>query len=224
LDKLYNVSSTLQSIKQVVQNNSHSAAVTQTNSFLNSTAYDITKSTDPTLGNNDISAIIAQMNGWTDSSTNIYQKGCNPASFDTWVQSNNLCPNGYTYTAGGGTLGNKDCIPFTEFTGSQASTRYSVQTACASSGSTDFTSVGQAASAYTTNLNKYVTDNSNLVNQLIANSNIIDNSFVSMSSKLLGSLDKVNGIITPLVNIFQSLVGDQGIFAFINCCKIFFLF
>lgn len=41
-----------------------------------------------------------------------------------------------------------------------------------------------------------------------------------MSEKLLLMLTNINGIIEPLVKIFNQFVGDAGIFALINCSKI----
>jgi predicted PurR-regulated permease PerM len=208
----------------MIQNNTNSIAIAQANTQLNLFINDITKTTDPLLSTNDISAIMTEWNEWTDSSLNKYQKNCNSASYDRWVQTIELCPSDYTASAGGGILGNKNCIIFTDFSGGQAYSRYSIQTGCANSGSPDFNSVAQAAANYTTNINKYYNDNKDLANQIITNNNNLEKSFVGMSGKLMGSLDKVEGIITPLVSIFQSLVGDKGLFTLIDCGKFIFYF
>ena len=40
-----------------------------------------------------------------------------------------------------------------------------------------------------------------------------------MANKLITSLNQVSGVINPLVNIFQSIVGNNGLFKLIDCSK-----
>ncbi len=219
LDQLYQVSYTLSTTQATITANQHSIAIAQLNSYYNNTMNDITASTDKTLGNNDISSILTELRGWSDASLGKYSNGCSPAPKDVFVQNSALCPSGYAYAANGGTLGSQNCAAFTQFTGTTASQRYSGLTGCAASGSSDFTSVASAVSAYTTALNQYVSDNNALLNQLVANNNNLDQSFVQSAQKLSNSLTQIKGVIDPLFQLFQNIVGNQGLFSLINCGK-----
>ena len=217
LDKLYNVSYTLSTTKAQIAANKNSQVVTSLNTQYTSMQNDISTSTDPTTGNNHVANILNAFRGWTDSNLNTNQKGCSPSAQDVWVQSKSLCPADFSY-APSGNLGNKNCLVFPESTAAQASSRYSSQTGCAA-GNADFSSVSLAVSAYVTALNKYVADNKALLDTLIANNNALDQSFQSMAAKLMTSLDNISGVITPLYDIFNNIVANQGLFSMINCCK-----
>jgi hypothetical protein len=218
LDKLYQVSYTLSSTKTQIQNYSKSQAISKINSQYNNMINDITLTTSAAQGNNDITAILNEYRGWTDSSINKYQKGCSPSAQDVWSQSKDKCLSDYTYIANGGKVGDKNCVLIPEFSGASATTRYATQTGC-TGGSTDFATVALAANAYVTSLNQYINDNKALLNQLIANNNNIDTNFSEMATQLLASLNKISGVIDPLVTLFQNIVGNNGLFKLINCGK-----
>ena len=184
LDQLYQVSYTLSTTKTTIKANNKSKAVAQVNTQYTNMINDISLTTSAAQGSNDINAILTEMRAWTDSSIAKYQKGCSPAANDVWVQSQAKCLSDYPYTANGGTLGNKNCVLFPEFSGNSATSRYASLTGCAA-GSTDFSNVGQAVGAYAAALNQYVADNRALINQLIANNNNLDQSFIEMSNNLL---------------------------------------
>lgn len=216
LDKLYQVSYTLSQTRDQIKNYTKSQAVSRINAQYNSMINDITLTTSGAQGNNDITAILNEYRGWTDSSLSKYQKGCSPSSQDVWAQSKEKCLNDYSYVANGGKLGDKNCVLIPEFSGATASTRYATQTGC-TGGSTDFATVALAANAYINSLNQYINDNKALLNQLIANNNNIDTNFSDMNTQLLASLNKISGVIDPLVALFQNIVGNNGLFKLINC-------
>jgi len=172
--------------------------------------------TSPTLGQNNINAIINELRGWSDSSQNKYQTQCNPASLDAWVHNVQSCPSGYT---NGGPLGSRSCLLLTDNTATTVNTRYSSQTACKVSGSTDFTTVVEAIRTYVEELNTYIQSNKNLIDELIANNNVIDGKFVAIAERVINFLTRMSNIIQPLVELFENIVGDQGLFKIVNCGK-----
>jgi len=223
LDNLYQVSYTLSQTRSLIKNNTNSIAIAALNDQYKSMISDISLTTQSIPGDNTIQAMITQANGWSDSTKNLYQKECSVSATDAYVSNVNSCPSGYTYSTTGGSVGKQNCLLFSDFTGSQMSSRYSSVSGCQSSGSTDFTSVSQALSAYTDALNSYNSANKALLNQIIAQNDVLNQSFVNMSAKLLANLDQINGVISPLNDLFQNIVGQNGLFTLINCSKFIFL-
>lgn len=219
LSQLYNISFQINSYDATIKANQNSEVITNQTAEYNKIINDITLSTDSSDGNNDITAVMTQWRDWSDASQNVYQKSCSPAAYDVWVQTGSTkCPSGYTYSTSGGSLGNKNCIPFTAFTGN-INTRYTSMSGCSSSGSSDFTSVSDADIAYYNGMNSYTTDNSNLLSNLISTNNDMNKSFVTMANDLLTTLSDVKTVTDPLYNLFQSIVGQNGLFTLINCRK-----
>ena len=170
--------------------------------------------TDSTYDTNDITSILSEFRGWTDAGQYEYQKGCSPATYDVWVQSLSKCPAGYPQGAG---IGSQSCLLIPNFTGAQAQTRYSNQSGCQSPGTNDFTSTSQAADAYVTNINQYISENTDLLNQLISQNGDINTEFVNIAQNVLIFLDNMEGVLQPLIDIFETLVGNNGIFSIVNC-------
>lgn len=209
-------------VETEIKANNHSAAIIKINENYANFVSDITKTTDSiTHGNNDLTYIFNQWQGWTDDSKNMYQKGCTDSSRDQWAQSQSKCISGYSYiTAGSSSYGNNYCLLYTEWSSTQLDSRYSTKPSkCSPSGSSDFSSVSQAASAYYSKINTYTNSNKDLISKLSNVNTDLDNSFTSMATKLLGSIDQIKGIITPLVQIFNSILGSGGFYDLINCCK-----
>jgi hypothetical protein len=181
---------------------------------------DIILTTSPDLGQNNINIILNELRGWSDANQNKYQSDCQPNSLDAWVHNVDNCPTDYTK---GGSIGSKSCLLLTDFNADSASLRYSTQTGCKISGSTDFNSVAQAVSRYVEELNTYIQSNKDLINELIANNNDINDKFVAIAQRVLDFLDRMSGIINPLVELFEKIVGDSGLFNIVNCGKYMFL-
>lgn len=72
-------------------------------------------------------------------------------------------------------------------------------------------------------MSSFYNNNGQLINEIQVDQTNLNTSFSDMSGKLLTLLEKVDGIISPLVKIFSNLVGNSGLFSLINCCKLFFL-
>ncbi|MFN9905436.1 MAG: hypothetical protein ACK56F_04830, partial [bacterium] len=155
-------------------NNTNSIAISKLNDQYKSMISDISLTTQGYPGDNTIEAMISQANGWSDDSKNLYQKGCSSKATDAFVSNTNNCPSGYTYSATGGSVGDKNCLLFSDFNEAQISSRYSSVSGCQSSGSADFTSVSQALSEYTKALNSYNNDNKALLNQIIAQNDVLN--------------------------------------------------
>ena len=170
--------------------------------------------TDNTYGNNDISAILSQFRGWTDAGTNMYQKDCTPPTYDVWTHNPSKCPSGYNQGAG---IGSQSCLLITGYTGTQAQTRYNTQSGCQNLGTQYFPSDSEAAKNYVTNLNQYIIDNTNLLNNLITQNGVLDDKFANISQKVIIFLGNMQGVITPLITIFESIVGNSGLFDIVNC-------
>lgn len=219
MNSLYQVSLTLQSTKSTLQGNTNSVAIESINMNYNNIINDITLTTDIGYNYNDITSVLSEFRGWTDAGQNEYQKGCTSPTYDVWVQSLSQCPAGYPHNAA---IGLQSCLLIPNFSGAQAQSRYSGLSGCQSSGNIDFSSTSQAAQAYVTNLNKYISDNTNLVDQLISQNAVINTKFVSIAQDVLTFMNNMQGVIQPLIGIYKSLVGSNGIFSIVNCGKILF--
>ena len=217
LDQLYQVSYNLSVTSNTIETYKKSEAIKKLNSFYTSAINDVSLTTDQTLGNNDISSIYQEFRKWTDVSSNPSLKDCSPNPQDVWVQSQELCPGAYTYVTDGA-VGNKNCLAYTKFSASSVSSRYSSLSGCKYT-TNDFSSVSTSVSAYTSTLNSYISENTALLNQLINNNNVLDASFSQMAVKLSDSLNKIKGVIDPLYNLFQEVVGSNGLFTLVNCSK-----
>ena len=171
----------------------------------------------------DISFVLSEWRWWTDANQNSYQKGCTDASKDQWVQNRTKCDNGYSYLlAGSNDYGNNYCLLYPEWSASQASSRYSTKPSkCSPSGSNDFTSINTASDAYYSKITSYTQANKDLLNKLKNVNSDLDSGFSSMATKLLNSIQQIQGILTPLVNIFNTIVGENGFFTLINCSNLY---
>jgi len=224
LDKLYNVSNILVDTKNQIMSNKNSMAITAINFRLDISKKNIILTTDTRL-NSD--ALINQFLEWiayTDSSlSGTYQKGCSSNTKDYWVSDQSTCPASYTYVPTGGSgVGSPSCLVLSEWTSAQVSSRYAtVPAGCAATGSSDFSTVSNAANTYFNAMSAYSSDNSKLIDEIKNEHVTINSSFTSMAEKLLDLLTKVEGIITPLVDIFKKFVGNSGLFSILNCCKNF---
>lgn len=222
VDTLYAAAQSLSDVMNQINNNSNSQAITEINIRFGNFSSDITQTTDSvTHGNNDLTYVFNQWQGWTDSNQNMYQKGCSSNTKDQWVQNQNKCSSGYTYIASGSSsIGSNYCAVYPEWTSSQVSSRYSSQpSGCSASGSTDFASVQSAATNYYDKVTLYTTSNTNLLNKMTSTNNDLNSSFQSMAKKLSTSISNISGILNPLVKIFNDILGTNGFFSLINCCK-----
>jgi len=171
--------------------------------------------------------VFLEWNAYTDSSVQgSYQKGCSSNTRDYWVSDSTTCPSSYTLIQGGGSnIGNPSCLVLSDWTSAQVNSRYGAAPAgCGATGSSDFTTVTTAASSYFNSMSSYSVDNSKLIDEIKTEHTNINSSFTSMAEKLLDLLNKIDNIISPLVNIFKQFVGDSALFSLINCCKIFLFF
>lgn len=227
LDKLYNVSYVLVDTKNQINTNKNSLAITSINSQLDEAKKNIILTTDTTYNSDALVNQFLEWNAYTDSSVSgTYQRGCSSNTKDYWVTDQKNCPGSYTYLASGGSaVGSNSCLVLSEWTATQVSSRYGAAPAgCGATGSSDFSTVSNAATSYFNAMNAYSTDNSLLIDDVKKQNLEINNSFTSMADKLLELLGKVEGIITPLVDIFKNLVGNSGLFQIINCGMGFFIF
>jgi hypothetical protein len=180
---------------------------------------DIRLTSDSSNGNNDINIILSEFNKWSDSSlATTYQKSCSAATKDNWVQNNTQCASDYTYLAAGGSSSSKSCLALIDWSDSQVSSRYGA-TGC-TGGNTDFTSVSQAALAYFQNLKAFIASNTDLLNKLISENDNLNSQFISMASNLLTTLNNIDGIIQPLITIFNDSLGNSGFASIVNCSNI----
>jgi len=219
LNSLYQVSIKLESTKSILQGNTNSVEIESINMSYNNFINDITLTTDAGYNYNDITSIFNEFRGWTDAGQNKYQKGCSSPTYDVWVQSLSQCPAGYPHNAA---LGSQNCLLVPNFSGAQAQSRYSSLSGCQSPNNPDFSSTSQAAQAYVTNLNQYIADNTNLLNQLISKNAEINTKFVIIAQDVLTFMYNMQGVIQPLIGIYKSLVGDNGIFSIVNCGKMLY--
>lgn len=227
LDRLYNVSYVLVDTKTQITTNKNSLAITSINSQLDEAKKNIILTTDTSYNSDAIANQFLEWNAYTDSSVSgSYQRGCSSNTKDYWVSDQKTCPASYTYLAAGGSaVGSNSCLVLSEWSAAQVSSRYGAAPAgCGATGSADFTTISNAATTYFNAMTSYSTDNSRLIDEIKAQHTDINNSFTSMADKLLELLTKVEGIITPLVNIFKTFVGNSGLFQILNCCKKFLLF
>jgi len=224
LDKLYNVSNVLVNTKNQINANKNSIAISSINSQLDDAKNNIVITTDLTYNQDALVNVFLEWNAYTDSSVKgSYQKSCTSNTRDYWVSNATLCPDSYTLiNAGGSNIGNPSCLVLSSWSASQVSTRYgTAPSGCGPTGSSDFSTISSASTTYFNSMTSYSNDNSNLIDEVKAETSNINSSFTSMAGKMLDLLTRVDGVISPLVDIFQKFVGDQGLFSLINCCKFF---
>ena len=172
------------------------------------------------MGTDSLISQFAQYNLWGDYNANpTFQKGCSSNTRDFWTTDLTTCKSSYVKaTAGSASNGDPNCLVYGDWTATQVNSRYSARPAgCGASGSTDFSSVSSAMTSYYGAFKSYSTANTDLIDQLEAQTNSLNNSFTSMSEKLLVLIKNIDGIINPLVDIFKNLVGDSGLFQVVNC-------
>ena len=225
LEKLYNVSNTLITTRKQIEQNKNSIAIESINKNLDSIKVNFAASSDTSLGSDSLISQFAELNNWSDYNSNpTYQKGCSSNTRDFWTTDLTYCKSGYI-KANSGTESNGDpnCLIYGDWSAGQVSTRYASRPAsCGATGSPDFSSVSGAINSYYSAFKTYSTANSDLINQLEGETNTLNNSFIYMSGNILTMLQNIDGIITPLVDIFQKFVGDSGLFQLINCCNFFY--
>lgn len=225
LDKLYNVSYILVDNKNQIKSNKNSIAISSINSQLDEGKKNIILTTDTSYNSDALLNQFLEWNAYTDSSVSgTYQRSCSSNTKDYWVSDQKTCPSSYTYVpSGGANIGSTSCIVFSEWSASQVSSRYaSAPSGCGATGSADFSTISNAATTYFNAMTSYSTENSNLIDEIKADHTNINSSFTSMADKLLDLLLKVEGIITPLVDIFKTFVGNSGLFQILNCSKYIF--
>jgi hypothetical protein len=209
LSDFYDQTSYLKSMSTRLSANLGSKMVVQINQQYQDAMKDISKTTDSkTHGNDDIGSLFTSFNGVTEPSSG----GC---SHDQWVSDSSLCSTGtghsYSSAQSPASLGTKTCLAVPDWSSSSAGARY--PTDCTVNGQ----SVSTVAGSYVGSLNTYMTNNKALLNKLTAANNDIDTQFKSTTAKLKTNLDQVNGVITPLSNVFESILGTSGFFSLINC-------
>lgn len=222
MDRLYNVSNTLIDTRNQISNNRNSIAVTSINTQLDDQKKNILLTTDSSYNSDAIANVFSEWNAYTDSSIqNTYQKGCSSFSKDYWVSDPKTCPASYNYIQSGSIAnGTPSCLVLSEWSSAQVNSRYAASpTGCGSTGSTDFQTISGASNNYFSAMTDYSKENSNLIDEIKTEHTKINNSFESMAVNLLDLLGRIDGIISPLVSIFNTFVGNNGLFSFINCCK-----
>lgn len=222
MEKLYNVSNTLIQTKKQIEENRNSIAIQTINKNLDSLKVNFAATTDNSLGSDSLVSQFAQLNLWSDYNSNpTYQKGCSSNTRDFWTTDLTYCKSGYVKAnAGSEPKGDPNCLVYGEWSAAQVNTRYSTRPGgCGNSGSSDFSNVSGALNSYYNAFKTYSTANTELIGKLETETNSLNNSFVSMSGNLLTMLQKIDGIISPLVRIFQQFIGDAGLFQLVNCCK-----
>jgi hypothetical protein len=209
-------------MKQTIIENKNSIAIKTINENLDKLKLNFVPTTDSSLNSDAILNQFFEFIAFTDYSEKVsYQKGCSSNTKDYWVPDNTTCPSSYTYIKGGeSNIGSPSCLVLSEWTSAQVNTRYaSAPSGCGPTGSSDFTTVSSAASSYFNSMNAYSSDNGKLIDEIKTEHVKINSSFTRMADLLLDLITKLDGILTPLVAIFNKFVGESPLFALINCCK-----
>ena len=225
LDKLYKVSNTLIQTKKTIIENKNSIAIETINKNLDDLKVNFQDVTNLALyGTDAIVNQFGQYNKWTNYETpDTYQKSCSSNSNDFWTTSLTKCENGYVKVNGGTAAGgDKNCLILSEWSSSQQTARYTIRPeGCSTTtGSSDFNTVKGAASAYYSSFNTFSASNSLLIDQIEKDNGELNTTFTSMSTKLLNLITSIDGIISPLVDLFNKFVGDAGIFQLVNCSNL----
>jgi len=205
-----------------VKNNSNSMAISSINLQLDNLKKNIISTTDTSYNSDALINQFLNWNTFTDFSVaGTYQKSCSSNTRDYWVTDSSQCPASYTILkAGDSSSGSANCLIFPDWTAAQVSSRYSnAPIGCSATGSTDFNTIASASNAYYNAMSNYATDNSYLIDQIKNQHANLNSSFINMTQKLLIMLNNIDGIISPLVNIFKNFIGNNGLFALVNCCK-----
>lgn len=179
------------------------------------------KSTIVPTGSDSIFAQFVQYNRFTDVNSNeSLQKGCSSNAKDYWTTNLETCKDGYVkIDAGAKADGEPSCLLFKEWSSGQVAARYSERPSGCEGNIPEFQTVNGGITSYNTALRSFSNENDALLNQLISANKDLNDGFLSMSGKILTMISNMDGVIQPLVDIFNKLVGNAGIFALINCSK-----
>jgi hypothetical protein len=70
---------------------------------------------------------------------------------------------------------------------------------------------------YYKSINDFMDSHNNLMNDIINQNKEFNNSFISIGKKEINVLENIKGIIKPLRETFEEIVGDGSIFEILNC-------
>lgn len=217
VESLYTASSYLNQMKQDLTANSRSVSINQATTTLSGMKDDITLTMDPSA-TDSVYQSMRDFRSWTDSSVSYTkQKGCSSTTTDQWVSATKMCDSGFAYSKTNA-AGSNSCLMLSDWNDIGVSNRYLSSPACPNT-STDFSSFAQAINAFYSSLNNYNIENTKLINSMLVDNDNLDKGFQEMSRNLLNSLNKMDNIITPLLIIYDSIIGKNSIFSLINCSK-----
>ena len=144
------------------------------------------------------------------------------------MQNSTLCNNSYTLIQPNpsttSNIGNPSCLTWQQWSSAQESQRYTNSPSGCVPKSTDFSSFQSANAAFYNSLSNYTNFSNNLLNSLIEQNANFNSDFSDMANKLINSLNNIQNLITPLINIYQGIVGNSGLFSLVNCGKFIFSF
>jgi hypothetical protein len=224
VSQLYEAATELKATQDTIKASSDSESIAAIKVQYLGLSNDITLTTDTSLGNNDIGTIMAEWQKYTDSNVaGSYQVSCTSKTEDAWAQGQAKCPSDYKFVTGGQALANpveKNCLTIQSWASDQVNTRYTSAPTCSSAPNTDFNSFSTAITAYYQNVKNYILENSNLLNTLTNEMTTLNDQFVTLARDLSNSIDNLDSILSPLVDLFKTTLGNNGFGQIINCSKI----
>jgi hypothetical protein len=150
-----------------------------------------------------------------------FQSSCSSQTQDVLRQSQAHCPDDYVYIPGGSDIiGTKSCLTIQSWAFDQIVSRYSSRPTGCTPSSPDFSSFSNAMSSYYTGFRNYMLENTNLLQQLKGEMDNLNQQFIQSAGNLSNSIDNMSGIIQPLLQLFNGIIGPGGYFGdFVNCSK-----
>jgi len=209
----------LNALYQNISNNTNSISIPIVNQQYTNYTGNLSATGDPNDAPNTAQQTLSNWGIWCDktSSGSLVSSCPNPPQ-DQYFGNSTFCT--YTYISGNSsTYGTSDCLVIPEWSSSTISSRYqSLKTNCPTATNALYSDAQTANVAYYSSMNSYYYSNSALLNKMIYdNTNQLNPQMSSTMNSLLTTINNVQGVVNPLTNLLFSLVGDNSIFAMINC-------
>lgn len=162
-DKFYNTSYTLNNYSDSLSESTSSQVVTRTKDLYTRMQTNIALAPKVEGDANSPVTVLGDLTSLTQASYSSALDSCSGTTEDVWVSDNTSCPEGFTYIPASTpetNVGKDSCLNVREWTASSVQTRFTNKNNC--NGSSNVNTVSQ----YVTQINKYASETSPILNDL----------------------------------------------------------
>ena len=186
----------------------------ENNNMLKEYSEDFSLTTDSTYTVHDVTYCLNQFSRWTDySHEEAIQTECGLGTQDQWVGNNKYCKENYVYSLSASY--EKNCLVISDWRIELVTQRY--LTACLS---VEGNPVNTGAQKFFGSINKYNTDNINLLNQMIKGNNYLKAEYLNIISEIKLELENNKKILDEFVEPyteFNKIEEDSSTYEMFNC-------